>query len=123
MFLERGLPYMLKSPNRKLTHTFVHFVIILQSRFYTLAPISVFYVDIYSSSLRLFKIDLVVINYQQPIDNILNYRVVFAVTLASHYIGFKYLDCEKTAGLRSVNSSDLNSACLKVLVPIKIFQI
>ena len=31
--------------------------------------------------------------------------------------------CEKTAGLRSGNSSDLNSACLKVLVPIKIFQI
>ena len=32
----------------------------LHSRFYTLAPISMFYVDIYSSSLRLFKIDLVV---------------------------------------------------------------
>ena len=31
--------------------------------------------------------------------------------------------CEKTAGLRSGNSSDLNSACLKVLVPVKIFQI
>ena len=31
--------------------------------------------------------------------------------------------CEKTAGLRSGNSSDLNSACLKVLVPEKIFQI
>jgi hypothetical protein len=31
--------------------------------------------------------------------------------------------CEKTAGLRSGNFSDLNSACLKVLVPLKIFQI
>ena len=31
--------------------------------------------------------------------------------------------CEKTAGLRSGNSSDLNSACSKVLVPVKIFQI
>ena len=31
--------------------------------------------------------------------------------------------CEKTAGLRSGNSSDLNSACSKVLVSIKIFQI
>ena len=31
--------------------------------------------------------------------------------------------CEKTAGLRSGNSSDLDSACLKVLVPVKIFQI
>ena len=31
--------------------------------------------------------------------------------------------CEETAGLRCGNSSDLNSACLKVLVPVKIFQI
>ena len=31
--------------------------------------------------------------------------------------------CEKTASLRSGNSSDLNSACLKVLVPVKKFQI
>ena len=33
--------------------------------------------------------------------------------------------CEKTAGLRSGNSSDLDSACLKVLhvVSVKIFQI
>jgi hypothetical protein len=30
--------------------------------------------------------------------------------------------CEKTAGLRSGNFSDLNSACWKVLVPEKIFQ-
>ena len=30
--------------------------------------------------------------------------------------------CEKTAGLRSGNSSNLNSACLKELVPVKIFQ-
>ena len=29
--------------------------------------------------------------------------------------------CEKSAGLRSGNSSDLNSACLKVLVPVEIF--
>ena len=29
--------------------------------------------------------------------------------------------CEKTAGLRSGNSSDLDSACLKVLVSVKIF--
>jgi hypothetical protein len=31
--------------------------------------------------------------------------------------------CEKTAGLRSGNFSDLKSACSKVLVPVKIFQI
>ena len=60
MLLERRLLYILKSPNKQLTHTFVYFVISLQSRFYTLTPISVFYVDIYSSSLGLFKIDLVV---------------------------------------------------------------
>ena len=30
--------------------------------------------------------------------------------------------CEKTAGLRCGKFSDLNSACSKVLVPIKIFQ-
>ena len=30
--------------------------------------------------------------------------------------------CEKTAGLRCGKSSDLNSACSKVLVTIKIFQ-
>jgi hypothetical protein len=30
--------------------------------------------------------------------------------------------CEKTAGLRSGNSSDLNSACSKVLIPVKICQ-
>ena len=29
--------------------------------------------------------------------------------------------CEKTAGLRSGNSSDLDSACLIVFVPVKIF--
>jgi hypothetical protein len=30
--------------------------------------------------------------------------------------------CEKTAGLRRGRFSDSNSACLKVLVPVKIFQ-
>jgi hypothetical protein len=30
--------------------------------------------------------------------------------------------CEKSAGLRSGNFSDLNTACSKVLVPVKIFQ-
>ena len=30
--------------------------------------------------------------------------------------------CEKTAGLRSGNSLDLDSASLKVLVPVNIFQ-
>ena len=31
--------------------------------------------------------------------------------------------CEKTAGLRSGNFSDLNSACQKVPVPAKILQL
>ena len=30
--------------------------------------------------------------------------------------------CKKTQGLRSGNFSDLNSACAKLLVPVKIFQ-
>jgi hypothetical protein len=30
--------------------------------------------------------------------------------------------CKKTQGLRSGNFSDFNSACSKVLVPVKIFQ-
>jgi hypothetical protein len=38
-------------------HTFLHFVVSLQSRFYTLALIFVFDVNIYSSSSRLFKSD------------------------------------------------------------------
>ena len=46
-----------KSPNKQLAHTFVHFVVRLQSRFYTLTPISVFYVNISSSSLRFFTIN------------------------------------------------------------------
>ena len=41
-------------------HTFLHFVVSLQSIFYTLGLIFVFDVDIYSYSLRLFKIDPVV---------------------------------------------------------------
>jgi hypothetical protein len=30
--------------------------------------------------------------------------------------------CEKTAGLRCGKFSDLNSACLKVLIPVKYFR-
>ena len=60
ILLERGLPYTLKSPNKQLMQRFLHFVVRLQSRFYTLALISVLNVNIYSSSLRLFKIHSVV---------------------------------------------------------------
>jgi hypothetical protein len=41
-------------------HTFLHFVVSLKSIFYTLGLIFVFDVNIYTSSLRLFKIDPVV---------------------------------------------------------------
>ena len=34
----------------------------------------------------------------------------------------KIVVCEATAGLRGGNSSDLESACLKALVPVQIFQ-
>ena len=60
ILLERELPYTLKSANKQLTHAFLHFVASLQRRFYTLAPISVLYLNIYYSSLRLFKTDLLV---------------------------------------------------------------
>jgi hypothetical protein len=61
ILLERGIPYTLKSANKQLMHTFRHFVVSLPSRFYTLAQIFVFDVNIYSSSLRLiFKSDPVV---------------------------------------------------------------
>ena len=56
ILLERGLPYTLKSPNKQLMHTFLHFVVSLQSRFYTLALVFVFDMNIYSPSLILFKI-------------------------------------------------------------------
>jgi hypothetical protein len=42
-------------------HRFLHFVVRLQSRFYTLALIFVLDVNIYSSSLRFFKIHPVVV--------------------------------------------------------------
>ncbi len=41
-------------------HTFLHFMVSLQSTFYTLGLIFVFDVNIYSHSLRLFEIDPVV---------------------------------------------------------------
>jgi hypothetical protein len=60
ILLERGLRYTLKSPNKQLMHTFPHFVVSLQSIFYTLGLIYFFDVNIYSYSLRLSKIDPVV---------------------------------------------------------------
>jgi hypothetical protein len=60
ILLERGLPYTLKSPNEQLMQTFLHFIVSLQSIFYTLGLIFVFDVNIYSSSLKLFKMDPVV---------------------------------------------------------------
>jgi hypothetical protein len=50
-------------------------------------------------------------------------RVVEQWKICREIIEDKISFCEKTAGLRSGNFSDLNSACLKVLVPVKIFQI
>jgi hypothetical protein len=51
---------MLKSLNKQLMYTFLHFVVSLQSILYTLELIFVFDVTIYSYGLRLFKIDPVV---------------------------------------------------------------
>jgi hypothetical protein len=60
ILLERELPYTMKSPNKQLMHTFLHFVVSLQSRFYTLILVFVFDMNIYSPSLRLFKMHPVV---------------------------------------------------------------
>ena len=43
--------------NKQLMHTFAHFFARLKTRFCTLASTFVFDVNIYSSSLRLFKTD------------------------------------------------------------------
>jgi hypothetical protein len=74
-------------------HTFLHFAVSLQSRFYTLALIFVFDVNINYSSLRLFKSDPVVIksSTSNP-STIFHFSVVFAVPLASRYFCFKFLD-------------------------------
>jgi hypothetical protein len=90
ILLERGLPYTLKSPNKQLMHTFLHFVVSLQSRFYTLALVFVFDVNIYSSSLRLFKIDPVV--SLLPATHWQYFILVLSLLLASCYFCFKYLD-------------------------------
>jgi hypothetical protein len=73
-------------------HRFLHFVVRLQSRFYTLALIFVLDVNIYSSSLRLFKIHPVVSLLLPTNRQYFTLNVVFAVTLASQYFCFKYLD-------------------------------
>ena len=74
--------------------TFLHFVVSLHSRFYTLALIFVFDVNIYSSSLRLFKSDPTGRNSSTSNQSaIFHFSVVFAVTLASRYFcRFKCLD-------------------------------
>ena len=64
-------------------HAFLDFVVSLQSIFYTLGPMFVSDVNIYSYSLRLFKIDPVV--SVLPATN-------RQYTLASCYFCFKYLD-------------------------------
>ena len=55
--LERGLLYTLKLPNKQLSHRFLHFVVSLLNKFYTLAPTFGFNVNIYYASLRIFTID------------------------------------------------------------------
>ena len=73
-------------------HTFLHFVVSLQSIFYTLGLIFVFDVNIYSHSLRLFKIDPAVSLLAATIRQYIILALSFAVTLASRYFCFTYLD-------------------------------
>jgi hypothetical protein len=74
-------------------HTFLHFVVSLQSIFYTLGLIFVFDVNIYSYSLRLFRIDPVV----SLLPATIRQYFILALSLplrcmASRYFCFKYLD-------------------------------
>jgi hypothetical protein len=62
-------------------HAFLHFVVSLQSIFYTLGLIFVFDVNIYSYSLRLFKID--------PVVNVL------PATNRQYFISLSFLRCFK----------------------------
>jgi hypothetical protein len=75
ILLERGMPYTLKSPNKQLVHTFLHFVVSLQNRFYTLALIFVFDVNIYSSSFLSCRK-----SSTSNQSTIFHFSVVFAVT-------------------------------------------
>jgi hypothetical protein len=87
-----GLPFALKSSNKQLMHTFLHLVISLQNRFYTLALIFAFDLNIYSPRLRLFKSDPVTRLLPATHSTIFHFSAVFAVPLSLRYFSFKYLD-------------------------------
>ena len=57
VYIYFGTLYTFRSSNKQLNHRFLHFVVSLQSKFYTLAPTFVFDVNIYFSSSRLLTID------------------------------------------------------------------
>ena len=81
ILLERGRPASIYVEiikySKQLMHTFLHFVVCLQNIFYTLGLIFVFDVNIYSHSLRFFKID--------PVENLLAaaIRQYFILALSS----------------------------------------
>ena len=66
-----------------------------------------------SQELVILSYATVCLNSSVPLNNVKNCREISENKIAV---------CEKTAGPRSRNSSDFDSACLKVLVPVKIFQ-
>ena len=74
---------MFKSPNKQLHHRFLHFVVSLQSKFYTLAPTFVFDVNIYCSSSRLFTTCSFLESSTSNASTIIEFSIVFTVTLAS----------------------------------------
>ena len=84
--------YTLKSPNIRLIHIFLPFVVSLQSRLYTLALIFVFDLDIYSSRLRLFKIYPLVSYLPATASTLSHVSAVFPAKLTSRYVCFKYLN-------------------------------
>ena len=74
-------------------HTFLHFVVSLQSRFYTLALVFIFDMNIYSPSFKVILDSSCRKSSTSNQSTIFHFSVVFAVnTLASHYFCSKYLD-------------------------------
>jgi magnesium-transporting ATPase (P-type) len=113
----RGLPYTLKSPNKQLMHTFLYFVVSLQSIFYTFVLFFVFNVYIYSSSLIkvIYDWSCRKSSTSNP-STIFHVSVVFALTLASRYFCFKYHDCFKRV---IYQASDI----AKILISINVLVI
>ena len=87
--------YTFRSSNKQLNHRFLHFVVSLQSKFYTLAPTFVFDVNNYFSSSRLLTIDPSLSLLQAIHRQYLILPLSLPLRLAWRYSCFKYVDFVK----------------------------